>query len=199
MNLTAWAGVRDEHVWRWALPRAGNLSASSARRVTLRARWTGQTSLESMSSTGWTTLVDGPVSAGDFSASWMLDFQQSLVRQEGLNLVLDLALEGVVAEEGNAWNALGHEVPDSLGLMCAPQAPGAAPMGPARWWRPVGDRPHCPLDARLRGHGGVLDPRRCGHLASEHDAVRRGGRSGPAAIERPCSLEQWKDVLGCRI
>ena len=116
----------DEHVWRWALPRAGNLSASSARRVTLRARWTAQTSLESMSSTGWTTLVDGPVSAGDFSASWVLDFQQSLVRQEGLNLVLDLALEGVVAEEGNAWNALGHEAPDSLGLMCAPQAPGAA-------------------------------------------------------------------------
>ena len=112
--------------WRMSLPRAGNLAASSVARVTLRARWTSTTALEGMVTTGWQTLVDGPVSVSDMAWAWDLDFVQSLIREEGMNLMLDLALEGVETGEGDALLIQGLGVADTLAQTCDPTAPNAA-------------------------------------------------------------------------
>ena len=124
LDSLGWA-VGDS-AWRWVLPRAGQLNASSVGRLTLRARWTDTAALEGMLTSGWTTLVDGPASVADFMGEWHLDFNQPWVRPETGNLVLDLVLEEVEGPTGSALEWLGHLGADSLGQTCHPAAAGAA-------------------------------------------------------------------------
>ena len=84
-----------DSAWRLSLPRAGNLSASSVSRMTLRVRWTSTESLQGMVTAGWTTLADGPIAVGDMAWAWDVDFAMPWVREENMNLLLDLALDGV--------------------------------------------------------------------------------------------------------
>ena len=49
--------------------------------------------LEGVVTSGWTTLADGPL-AGDMSWAWDVDFA-SLGARENMNLLVDLALDGV--------------------------------------------------------------------------------------------------------
>ena len=76
LDSLAWA-VGDS-AWRLSLPRAGDLGAASVARATLRARWSSSTSLDGMVTTGWTTLVDAPISVADFQSEWALDFLSPL-------------------------------------------------------------------------------------------------------------------------
>lgn len=115
-----------DSAWRLSLPRAGNLSASSVSRLTLRARWTSTESLQGVVRTGWTTLADGPVAVGDMAWAWDVDFAMPWVREENMNLLLDLALDGVDVENGNGLNLQAFEVADTLAQTCDPAAPGAA-------------------------------------------------------------------------
>jgi hypothetical protein len=112
--------------WRMSLPRAGDLGASSVARATLRARWTSTTALDGILTTGWLTLVDGPASVSNMEAFWALDFVQALIREEGMNLVLDLALDGVESGSTSDLSVLASQVADSLAQTCSPSAPGAA-------------------------------------------------------------------------
>ncbi|MGB2423880.1 MAG: LamG-like jellyroll fold domain-containing protein, partial [Flavobacteriales bacterium] len=112
--------------WRMSLPRAGNLSAASVARATLRARWTTATALDGIVTSGWLTLVDGPVAANDMQWAWELDFVQALTREEGMNLLLDLSLDGVVSGQGEEVAIQAFEVADTLAQTCNPLAPGAA-------------------------------------------------------------------------
>ena len=111
--------------WRLSLPRAGNLSAASVARATLRARWTSTSALDGIVTSGWLTLVDGPVSVQDMEVAWDLDFTQSLIREEGMNLMLDLAFDGVNAGSVEDVSLLALEVEDTLAQTCSPLVPGA--------------------------------------------------------------------------
>ena len=118
-ELDSMGWVEGDSAWRMSLPRAGNLAASSVSRVTLRARWTESSSLESMVTSGWTTLVDGPVSVGDMAWAWDLEFLSPLVREGEGNLLLDLVLDDINVPNGDALNLEGMTVPDSLSQRCA--------------------------------------------------------------------------------
>ena len=108
-----------------SLPRAGNLGASSVDRATLRVRWTATTALEGIVTTGWTTLADGPIVVGDMAWSWDVDFGQPLPREADMNLMVDLALDGVNVAEGTGLNVQTFLVPDTLSQMCNPSSTGA--------------------------------------------------------------------------
>ncbi len=112
--------------WRMSLPRAGNLSAASVARATLRARWTTAAALDGIVTSGWLTLVDGPVAVNDMQWAWDLDFVQALTREEGMNLLLDLSLDGVDSGSGEEVAIQAFEVADTLAQTCSPLAPGAA-------------------------------------------------------------------------
>jgi hypothetical protein len=112
--------------WRLRLPRSGSSAPMHVDRATLRARWTETSSLDGMITTGWTTLVDGPLDLFDGQEVWELDFLQALTRQEGSNLLLDFALDGVVAEDAEALLIEGTGVADSLAQACHPAQDGAA-------------------------------------------------------------------------
>ena len=62
-----------DSAWRMSLPRAGNLSAASVDRATLRVRWTS-TGLEWRGDFWLDDLADGPLAVGDMSPSWDVDF-----------------------------------------------------------------------------------------------------------------------------
>ena len=123
LDSLGWA-VGDT-AWRMSLPRAGNLGASSVDRATLRVRWTATTALGGIVTTGWTTLADGPLSVGDMAWSWDVDFGQPLTREADMNLMVDLALDGVNVAEGNGLNVQTFLVPDTLSQMCDPSTAGA--------------------------------------------------------------------------
>ncbi len=112
--------------WRMSLPRAGNLSAASVARATLRARWTTAAALDGIVTSGWLTLVDGPVAVNDMQWAWDLDFVQALTREEGMNLLLDLSLDGVDSGSGEEVAIQAFEVADTLAQTCSPLAPSAA-------------------------------------------------------------------------
>ena len=99
LDSLGWA-VGDT-AWRMSLPRAGNLGASSVDRATLRVRWTATTALGGIVTTGWTTLADGPLAVGDMAWSWDVDFGQPLTREADMNLMVDVALDGVNVAEGS--------------------------------------------------------------------------------------------------
>ena len=124
LNDLGW--MPGDSAWRMSLPRAGNLAASEVARLTLRARWTSVEALSGMVTSGWTTLVDGPVSVGDMAGSWDLDFLQPLVREPGMNLLLDVALDGVTMGEGTGLDVQAFNVADSLTQFCEPSSMGAA-------------------------------------------------------------------------
>ena len=124
LDSLAWG--EGEDVWRVELPRSGNLSAASVGRATLRARWTETTSLQGMLTSGWTTLFDGPVEVLDMMPFWTLDLPAAFNREAGLNLVLDLALDGVESEAGSSLQLSGFEVGDTLAQQCAPSTEGSA-------------------------------------------------------------------------
>ena len=123
LDSLGWA-VGDT-AWRMSLPRAGNLGASSVDRATLRVRWTATTALEGIVTTGWTTLADGPIVVGDMAWSWDVDFGQPLPREADMNLMVDLALDGVNVAEGTGLNVQTFLVPDTLSQMCNPSSTGA--------------------------------------------------------------------------
>ena len=116
LDSLAWA-VGDS-AWRLSLPRAGDLGAASAGRATLRARWSASASLDGVVTSGWTTLVDGPIAVADFQSEWTLDFLDPLVREGEGHLMLDLVLSNVEADGSLAL--LGMAVGDTLGQTCAP-------------------------------------------------------------------------------
>ena len=123
LDSLGWA-VGDT-AWRMSLPRAGNLGASSVDRATLRIRWTATTALGGIVTTGWTTLADGPLAVGDMAWSWDMDFGQPLAREADMNLMVDLALDGVNVAEGSGLNVQTFLVPDTLSQMCDPSTAGA--------------------------------------------------------------------------
>ncbi len=123
LDSLGWA-VGDT-AWRMSLPRAGNLGASSVDRATLRVRWTATTALGGIVTTGWTTLADGPLAVGDMAWSWDMDFGQPLAREADMNLMVDLALDGVNVAEGSGLNVQTFLVPDTLSQMCDPSTAGA--------------------------------------------------------------------------
>ena len=123
LDSLGWA-VGDT-AWRMSLPRAGNLGASSVDRATLRVRWTATTALGGIVTTGWTTLADGPLAVGDMAWSWDLDFGQPLTREADMNLMVDLALDGVNVAEGSGLSVQTFLVPDTLSQMCDPSTAGA--------------------------------------------------------------------------
>lgn len=124
LDSMGWAVGHD--AWRLRLDRAEVGEAVAVGRWTVRARWTNATSLDGMVTAGWTTLVDGPVSVSADDGAWALDFGVPLVREEGLNLLLDVALEGVESATASALGIQSHAVPDSLGRRCLPATEGAA-------------------------------------------------------------------------
>ena len=123
LDSLGWA-VGDT-AWRMSLPRAGNLGASSVDRATLRVRWTATTALGGIVTTGWTTLADGPLAVGDMAWSWDVDFGQPLTREADMNLMVDLALDGVNVAEGSGLSVQTFLVPDTLSQMCDPSTAGA--------------------------------------------------------------------------
>ena len=116
-----------DSAWRMSLPRAGNLGTSSVDRATLRVRWTSTTALSGVVTSGWTTLADGPLAVGDMSPSWDVDFGQPLTREADMNLLVDLALDGVNVSEGSGLDIQTFIVPDTLAQTCDPSA-AAAPQ-----------------------------------------------------------------------
>ena len=124
LDSMAW-GV-DEEAWRLELPRSGNLSASSIARATLRARWTSANMLDGMVSSGWFQLVDAPLEVGDFEGTLTFDFGQPLIREEGMNLLLDLVVEGVDADGESSLHVEVSPVADTLALKCNPNASDAS-------------------------------------------------------------------------
>ena len=114
-----------DSAWRMSLPRAGNLGAASVDRATLRVRWTATTALSGVVTSGWTTLADGPLAVGDMSWSWDVDFGQPLTREADMNLLVDLALDGVNVSEGSGLDIQTFIVPDTLAQTCDPSAAGA--------------------------------------------------------------------------
>ena len=114
-----------DSAWRMSLPRAGNLGAASVDRATLRVRWTSTTALSGVVTSGWTTLADGPLAVGDMSPSWDVDFGQPLTREADMNLLVDLALDGVNVSEGSGLDIQTFIVPDTLAQTCDPSAAGA--------------------------------------------------------------------------
>ena len=114
-----------DSAWRMSLPRAGNLGAASVDRATLRIRWTSTTALSGVVTSGWTTLADGPLAVGDMSPSWDVDFGQPLTREADMNLLVDLALDGVNVSEGSGLDIQTFIVPDTLAQTCDPSAAGA--------------------------------------------------------------------------
>ena len=124
LDSLSWA-VGDS-AWRLALLRAGDLGAAFVGRATLRARWSEFSSLTNIVTSGWSTLVDGPISVSDMQAEWHLDFLNPLVRPSEGHLMLDMVFSDVEVEADESLSLLGMVVGDTLGQTCVGSSQGAA-------------------------------------------------------------------------
>ena len=180
------------HAWRMSLPRE---QRGRPRWIAPRCGSAGRLppTLGGIVTTGWTTLADGPLAVGDMAWSWDMDFGQPLTREADMNLMVDLALDGVTWQRAVARCAdvprSRHFVPNAIPRRqvhrnsCAWTATTAWKSTP--WPCSASTRPS-PWNVGCVG---------CCSASDKHHVVRRVNAANRRS-QRPPALEQQPGLLG---